>query len=376
MNTDNKIYSLHYMRGIACILVVLFHFRGAINGVYAQKDLGDLLFLHGAIGVDLFFMISGFIIAYATQKKESQLSFFSKRFFRIYPVYITCLLILFTITSQAIDINFIKSIFFIHLNYNDHAPVYGYTTIFSAWTLTYEIAFYALFMLAMTASHKYRVALSIIFIFSLNFGLQSLFNNGEYNLSAATSANYNGPFSGLIKIYSSPMMTEFAIGLIIYSIHKHIGFLKNINNKYIFNISISIGISYVVYCYMSGYGTFIGPKGYGLISLVLFSCIIMWESIYGIKKNTILDFFGNISYSLYLTHIVIHLFFRENQSTIPLLSSATGFSKLFIMAAMSILLSYVLYIAIERPFIKIGRELLNKKLKNEDTLVIYKKPGN
>lgn len=376
MNTDNKIYSLHYMRGIACILVVLFHFRGAINGVYAQKDLGDLLFLHGAIGVDLFFMISGFIIAYATQKKESQLSFFSKRFFRIYPVYITCLLILFTITSQAIDINFIKSIFFIHLNYNDHAPVYGYTTIFSAWTLTYEIAFYALFMLAMAASHKYRVALSIIFIFSLNFGLQSLFNNGEYNLSAATSANYNGPFSGLIKIYSSPMMTEFAIGLIIYSIHKHIGFLKNINNKYIFNISISIGISYVVYCYMSGYGTFIGPKGYGLISLVLFSCIIMWESIYGIKKNTILDFFGNISYSLYLTHIVIHLFFRENQSTIPLLSSATGFSKLFIMAAMSILLSYVLYIAIERPFIKIGRELLNKKLKNEDTLVIYKNPGN
>lgn len=376
MNTDNKIYSLHYMRGIACILVVLFHFRGAINGIYAQKDLGDLLFLHGAIGVDLFFMISGFIIAYATQKKESQLSFFSKRFFRIYPVYISCLLLLFSVTSQVIDVNFIKSIFFIHLNYSDHAPVYGYTTIFSAWTLTYEIAFYTLFMLAMAASHKYRVALSIIFIFSLNFGLQSLFNNGEYNLSAATSANYNGPFSGLIKIYSSPMMTEFAIGLIIYSIHKHMHYLKNINNKYIFNVLISIGISYVVYCYMSGYGTFIGPKGYGLISLVLFSCIIMWENVHGIKKNRILDFFGNISYSLYLTHIVVYLFFKENQSIIPLLSSGTGFSKLFIMTAVSILLSSILYVAIEKPFIKIGRELLNRKSKHETALLNYSKLEN
>lgn len=94
------------------------------------------------------------------------------------------------------------------------------------------------------------------------------------------------------------------------------------------------------------------------------------------QKNRILDFFGNISYSLYLTHIVVYLFFKENQSIIPLLSSGTGFSKLFIMTAMSILLSSILYVAIEKPFIKIGRELLNRKSKHETALLNYSKLGN
>lgn len=361
MKADNKIYSLHYMRGIACVLVVLFHFRGAVNGLYAQNDLGNLLFLHGAIGVDLFFMISGFIIAYATQKKESQLSFLSKRFFRIYPVYITCLLLLFFSTSQTFDLNFIKSIFFIHLNYDDHAPVYGYTAIFSAWTLTYEIAFYVLFMVAMALNHKHRVMLCILIILVINLTLQTYFNNGEYNLTASTSANYDGPFIGLIKIYSSPMMLEFAIGLIVFSLHNCLDYLKNINNKYIFNFCISVGFSYVIYCYMSGYGTFIGPKGYGVISLILFVCVISWEKVYGMKKNKTLEFLGNISYSLYLTHIITHFIFKEYQSTIPLLSTGVGFSKLFIMMSISILLASVLYVTIEKPFILAGRKLLNKK---------------
>ncbi|RAY33797.1 acyltransferase, partial [Enterobacter kobei] len=89
----NKIQSIHLLRGMAALFVVLFHFRGYLNGVYAQKDLGTILFGSGAFGVDLFFMISGFIIALSTQSITSKTVFAIRRFFRIYPAFIVIFII-------------------------------------------------------------------------------------------------------------------------------------------------------------------------------------------------------------------------------------------------------------------------------------------
>ncbi|EGT4382975.1 hypothetical protein AUM41_09510 [Cronobacter malonaticus] len=52
------------------MLVVLFHFRHYLNDVYPLKDLGDRLFLFGEAGVDIFFVISGFIIVYSSRNRE------------------------------------------------------------------------------------------------------------------------------------------------------------------------------------------------------------------------------------------------------------------------------------------------------------------
>jgi peptidoglycan/LPS O-acetylase OafA/YrhL len=69
MKDINMVKSIHYLRGIAALFVVLFHLRGYVNNTYVQSNLGDLLFVNGAFGVDLFFVISGFIICFATQKR-------------------------------------------------------------------------------------------------------------------------------------------------------------------------------------------------------------------------------------------------------------------------------------------------------------------
>lgn len=83
-----KVKSIHYLRGLAALMVVFYHLKATLNNVYAQKDLGDILFNSGAFGVDLFFIISGFIIFYSTEKKESSmpLKYMLRRFFRIYPL--------------------------------------------------------------------------------------------------------------------------------------------------------------------------------------------------------------------------------------------------------------------------------------------------
>ncbi|MGY2924876.1 peptidoglycan/LPS O-acetylase OafA/YrhL [Ewingella americana] len=169
-----KVYSIHYLRGLAALFVVLFHFRGYLNNIYAQSNLGDLLFSKGAFGVDLFFVISGFIICFATEKKElnGSLKFVIRRFFRIYPLLILAMLVYFLLVvlrpeSHDLFKWFLWSVIPLHVDYHAGAPFYGYNMLGIAWTLTYEVSFYLIFLIAMSISHKYRMIISSVTIFSM-----------------------------------------------------------------------------------------------------------------------------------------------------------------------------------------------------------------
>ncbi|MEP9072073.1 acyltransferase [Enterobacter hormaechei] len=141
----NRLDSIQFLRGLAALLVIAFHFKQYLNGVYAQADLGDRLFGLGEVGVDIFFVISGFIITYSTAniEKNSPIEFSIKRFFRLYPVFIITLtiLIIFDTSSTATSSQIIKSYLLIPNDYNFIGPWYGYNVNLPAWTLTYEVIF-------------------------------------------------------------------------------------------------------------------------------------------------------------------------------------------------------------------------------------------
>ncbi len=127
---NHKIQSIHYLRGIAAFLVVCFHARQMLNGVLGVKDLGNFLFLNGQAGVDLFFIISGFIIAYSTHEEErsSPRAFIIRRLFRVYPVFVISLLLCYLVVNVAkpIDLfSLLKSSLLVHTNYPymDHSSV-------------------------------------------------------------------------------------------------------------------------------------------------------------------------------------------------------------------------------------------------------------
>lgn len=80
-----KIYSLQYLRAFAAIWVLLTH-------VLQQCEVRpNGVFWAGQWGVDIFFLLSGFIIYLTTKEKSSWVDFSVKRIFRIYPAYLLIL---------------------------------------------------------------------------------------------------------------------------------------------------------------------------------------------------------------------------------------------------------------------------------------------
>lgn len=152
------------MRGIAAILVVLMHVVPSVSSFYAfyKADAGVLPVLApffrplGLIGVDLFFVISGFVLFLAAHRVCSQIvldrreaaeRFALNRLIRIYPLY--WIVFLSTAASSSIPVSgsFTAAVTDLpELFLVDWTNVYR--TVPTAWTLTYELYFYAWISLA------------------------------------------------------------------------------------------------------------------------------------------------------------------------------------------------------------------------------------
>ena len=81
----NKIFSLQYLRAFAALWVLITHVLQNCE----VKPNG--VFWAGQWGVDIFFLLSGFIIFITTKEKSSWIDFSIKRVFRIYPAYLLIL---------------------------------------------------------------------------------------------------------------------------------------------------------------------------------------------------------------------------------------------------------------------------------------------
>lgn len=353
------VWSIHYLRGIAALLVVVYHLRGYLNNIYAQKNLGELLFNYGYFGVDLFFMISGFVIVSSTQFKSSRLSFVTKRFFRIYPLYIVSLVIFIIISKSEIStIDILKSIAFIHLNYSDSAPFFGYSVNYPSWTLTYEILFYFIFFVSLCISHKYRFLICSTLITLSFLSINYFFGNSSF--SAYSSIDSKEIYSPILKILSSPMMIEFIVGMSLFYIFyylKNSSFIFNNKTISIYN-SILFVFSIILIVSPISYGHGLLKVGLGCFLLLL--TMLIYELSGKLKKINFLCFFGDISYSLYISHVITIKTLTSNVYFFSYINQLSGFSKLLALLASTILFAYILHKAIEVPFVRIGKNLLNK----------------
>ncbi|MEL5375097.1 acyltransferase [Serratia marcescens] len=266
--------SIQLLRAIAALAVVLYHvgrksdFLAITNGNYFEV---------GKYGVDLFFIISGFIMAYITHgKKVNFITFMKKRFVRIIPIY-------WVLTSVALAV-FIISPSSVNstmappgvINSYLLFPVEGKSMLLEvAWTLRYEFIFYIIFSLSILTPNRYvtvSVLLGVIWVCS-KFSYENYY----------------------VGFFFTHYMGEFLLGVLSF-----LFYTKGKSLTLVVSSSVAALVGYF-------YGTHDGVLTYGLYSTVLFNVFVMLED--KIKRNESmvrpLTYLGDASYSIYLAHLFI-----------------------------------------------------------------------
>jgi exopolysaccharide production protein ExoZ len=153
--------SIQFFRALAAIMVMLFHL-----GSYFVPGNFEV----GKYGVDIFFVVSGFVMAFIHHERVEKIKDFAlKRVIRIYPTYLEILLIAVLILGvKKFDIG--ANLFFTdYERFNHDKRVLG-----AAWTLSYEIWFYVVFALSMAIFGKnfYRGILIFFLLTVLNLWIK------------------------------------------------------------------------------------------------------------------------------------------------------------------------------------------------------------
>lgn len=203
MNT--KISSIQALRGLAAVAVVGFHSIGVARRFddYVDHPLINLL-EKGWIGLDVFFVLSGYLIAKITFDFVGwgdALAYLKLRIVRIVPAYwtLTCMMIaiiaIYPRQSEAMDLSLLwvlSSLFFFpYFEYGKKSPI-----LFIGWTLNYEMLFY----------------------FVVFFGI--VFRSKWLALAAISALGVTGVFfvgsNEYWKFISNPIMLEFVIGFMLF----------------------------------------------------------------------------------------------------------------------------------------------------------------
>ncbi len=333
---------LQYIRAIAALLVVYFHAILQMEKLNPDAWITDYLF--GKSGVDLFFVLSGFVMWITTSDKPQTVGdFWWKRVRRVVPLYwavtLAAAAVAFVLPqilkSTQFDVpHILASLAFLPwINPSDPAGDMIAPLIVPGWTLNYEMYFYFLFGLCLLVPVRHRI-LAIALLIGSIFAIANL-----------------APESTAARFYGDTVIFEFVAGVILGRIYKTgLSFTAPV---VIF--AVALGFAALLF---NDYRGFDMPR---LITIGLPAAVIIFFAtairIPDLKAWRWLRILGDASYSIYLTHIFTLAGSRMvYPRVIDILQSDTLF--VVVMMLMSTLVGLASYYLFEVP---VGRFLSSER---------------
>ncbi|MES2732321.1 MAG: acyltransferase [Bacteroidota bacterium] len=360
---NQRIPELDGLRGIAILLVVSFHYvnNQLINtGNFIGKILSKLTYF-GWVGVDFFFVLSGFLIGSILIKNRNSTNYFStfyfRRLMRIVPNYylLICLFIL------ILNIPFFAKNTF--LTGNNILPAWSYfmmvhnffmgslnnmgnDSISVTWSIGIEEQFYILFpLIVFFLKGKWLPYVLVIFIISasiirlqfsswipayvllpcrmdaISLGALLAYYNQQYNLNDIVRKHF--------IFFVIVLVMDVAICGIFYTVYDDLGSVKHT----LFVVFFTIGILFALTKKQSWYGYLL--------------------------RNKLLIWVGTISYSLYLFHyMILGLFHQIVSNKIGLgINNSKDIMVTLLALFSAILFSWGIYKLMELPLVNWGKKI-------------------
>ena len=371
-------YGLDNLRAFAIIMVLFFHY----NRWFEHPAWFPEVLKFGWTGVDLFFVLSGFLISsqlFAQIKKEGTFSmkdFYIKRFFRILPAYyfVLVLYFLFPVLSGT---QLLPPLWkFLTFTQNFGADFENHRSFGVVWSLCVEEHFYLLLpvtlllLLKTGAFKKAYLLLLILFLAGFLFRLYCW-----YDVYMHQSNGIENRFLWVSTIYYPTYcrLDGLLAGVAAAAFYNYLPSLFSRLSKYANGlIAVGLLISTITYFLFGNNVDFARSIfSFPLVSIG-FGCLvlgaIMPSSFLYKWKSGVLSMIAKLSYALYLIHMAVILLVQK-------VFSGLGVSKdsnwMFLLSIIfCIALALILHYGIEKPFMKMRERFLKPAKQSQSQMQV------
>jgi peptidoglycan/LPS O-acetylase OafA/YrhL len=317
-----KIDAINGLRGLAAILVIYFH---SLFPVILQQTGFDWIIRHGWMGVNLFFMLSGFVLyrPYFTKQRafnsrQDIWVFYKHRFFRLYPLFtfnlLVCLLLMGPVTAERLQAFFIALVGLSGFSLQHLLPPLNPVL----WSLAVEIWFSVLFPFVVIAVGKY--GFKKIFFLILTLALVT-------RIAGMFFANPNVNIS-ILRDSLLGRLDDFLVGMLIVRLYYQHTYFTKLSALQVWGITL-LSVGFLLTAFIGWDFTIRG--NYTWYSLPLLNnCIQIGFAgilVLSLKEHSLLNRLfrtwalqvtGLMCYSLYIWH---YLFTASFQLPVPFVAN-------------------------------------------------------
>jgi exopolysaccharide production protein ExoZ len=308
MGQGGRLEQVQVLRGLAALCVFIFHLGVTLDRM-TPVDIRP--FVHwGNVGVDLFFVISGFVMAHSVRDLHGPLPaalFLVRRLRRVAPllyVLTPVFLAVALVRGQSFDPARIINCFTI-LPVMPSPHQYQYALI-PAWTLGYELAFYLIVAGVVALGIRWRLTTIAIVICAFPFLVPA------------------GPFA-------DTLMIEFAFGVGAYALWRRTAISPSA-------AVLALGAATLLFALPLGDSRFLA---FGLPSALLFVAFLSWNPSGILRKAG--AWLGSISYSMYLSHTISFMLLAPAAALLPFAGAV------LMLGGGGVLMSWLIFEAAEAP---------------------------
>ena len=361
LKNTNKLDQLTSLRFFAALMIVIHHSEGLFG---IKNNIG----VNFGQGVSFFFVLSGFILAYVYPKLDTWIEikqFWRARVARIWPGYFASFLLGFWLFPYDWDT---KAAIANLLMVQAWIPMSSYYFSFNgvSWSISTEFFFYFMFPFIITKwnstwlmkltlfSAVLIVVITISTFLSLpDYGVSTEGSNGL--LITQHGLIYISPLSRIVEFvfgmcitlawrktrelkWSSPVATAYEVCAILFvAISMYYSIILILWSKPILSAPAALWLVHSGSLFAFGLLIYVMAQGYGKISAIL--------------AHPFLVLLGEISFSLYMLHLMLLHYYRANISGQTPLSNPIAFTLFLVFLLLS---SYLMWTCIEMP----GRRLI------------------